>query len=330
MKRAINEEERGDPHISLGAQIQTALARAQLQQLAAQSDQTAMRLLAQLDTLPAEREANALRERQSRKEIKFRAVLDQSFTTTLAGLGQLDRAITGTTTEITRNTAAVGAAALKYGAFAGALAQAISLTGGLGAAAATASGSLLVLPAVGIAAAVAVNTLKLGVEGLSDAFKAESAEDYAKAVKDFPPAMRETTDAVRALRPQLDGLQLDVRTKLFDGLGEEVDQLGGTYLPVLRGGLAEVAGGFNLAARNVAAFAREGRTVDDVQLILDQTGQSVRALSGGAAPLLQIIRDLAAAGSESFPASRPDSLTAQRVWLSSSAVPVRPGSCASG
>lgn len=301
VRKAINEEERGAPDISLGAQIQTALARAQLQQLAAQGDQTAMRLLAQLDTLPAEREAAALRERQSRKAIQIRAVLDRSFTTTLAGLGQLDRALTGTTAAVTRNTASVGAATLKYGAYSAALAQAISLTGGLGAAAATASGSLLVLPAVGVAAAVAVNTLRLGVEGLSDALGAESAEDYAKAVKDFPPAMRETTDAVRALRPQLDGLQLDIRGHLFAGLGKEVEQLGGTYLPVLRGGLAEVAGGFNLAARNAAAFAREGRTVDDVRLILDQTSQSVRALSGGTAPLLQIIRDLAAVGSEFLP-----------------------------
>lgn len=301
MKRAINEEERGAPNISLGAQIQTALARAQLQQLAAQGDQTAMRLLARLDTLPAEREAAALRERQSRKAIQIRAVLDKSFTTTLVGLGQLDRALTGTTTAVTRNTASVGTATLKYGAYAAALAQAISLTGGLGAAAATASGSLLVLPAVGVAAAVAVNTLRLGVEGLSEALSAESAEDYAKAVKDFPPAMRETTDAVRALRPQLDGLQLDIRTRLFTGLGKEVEQLGGTYLPVLRGGLADIAGGFNLAARNAAAFASEGRTVDDVRLILDQTSQSVRALSGGTAPLLQIIRDLAAVGSEFLP-----------------------------
>ncbi|MDX8054799.1 hypothetical protein SK571_35980 [Lentzea sp. BCCO 10_0798] len=301
MKKAINEEERGAPDISLGAQIQTALARAQLQQLAAQGDRTAMRLLAQLDTLPAEREANALRERQSGKAIQIRAVLDKSFTTSLAGLGQLDRALTGTTASIVGNTASVGAATLKYGAFAAALAQAISLTGGLGAAAATASGSLLVLPAVGIAAAIAVRTLKLGVEGLSEAFDAESAEDYAKAVKDFPPAMRETTDAVRALRPQLDGLQLGIRTRLFEGLGKEVEQLGGTYLPVLRGGLADIAGGFNQAARNAATLARDGRAVDDVRLILDQTGQSVRALSGGAAPLLQIIRDLAAVGSEFLP-----------------------------
>ncbi|GAB2992018.1 hypothetical protein GCM10027184_52670 [Saccharothrix stipae] len=49
--------------------------------------------------------------------------------------------------------------------------------------------------------------------------------------------MRETTDAVRALRPQFDGLRLDVQARLFSGLGGEVSRLGDRYLPVLRDGL---------------------------------------------------------------------------------------------
>ncbi|TWP47436.1 hypothetical protein FKR81_32515 [Lentzea tibetensis] len=301
VREAINEAERGAPDISLGAQIQTALVRAQLRALAAEGDQTAIQLLAKLDAAPAEREAAALRERLNKHVVRIGVVLDKSFTGSLRGLAQLDHAVTRTTGEITRHTATVGAATLKYAAFAGVLAQAISLTGGLGAAAATASGSLLVLPAVGIAAAAALNTLRLGVDGLSDALKAETTTDYAKAVEKFPPAMRETTDAVRALRPQLDGLQLDVQSRLFAALGGEVTRLGGTYLPVLRHGLADVAGGFNHAAHEVALFAREGRTVDDVRLILDNTGQSVRALSGGAAPLLRALRDIAAVGSDFLP-----------------------------
>lgn len=301
VRQAINEAERGAPDISLGAQIQTALVRAQLRALAAEGDRTAIQLLARLDSAPAEQEAAALRARLNKHVVRIGVVLDKSFMGGLRGLAQLDQAVTRTTGEITRHTAVVGAATLKYAAFAGVLAQAISLTGGLGAAAATASGSLLVLPAVGIAAAVAVNTLRLGVDGLTDALKAETPAEYAKAVKDFPPAMRETTDAVRALRPELDGLKLDVQSRLFAGLGSEVTTLGGTYLPVVRRGLVDVAEGFNLAAHEVTLFAREGRTVDDVRLILDNTGQSVRALSGGAAPLLRALRDIAAVGSDFLP-----------------------------
>ncbi|MFC5059798.1 hypothetical protein [Saccharothrix xinjiangensis] len=185
-------------------------------------------------------------------------------------------------------------------------------------------------PAVGIAAAAALGALKLGVDGLNDALTAETPADYAKAVRDFPPAMRETTDAVRALRPALDGLKLDVQARLFEGLGGEVSRLGDRYLPVLRDGLVGIAEGYNQAARQAAGFAGEARTVDDVRLILDTTGQSVRALAGGVAALLRAIRDIAAVGSESCPASPRRWARARSGSRSSSPPPARPDSYASG
>ncbi|MER5262246.1 hypothetical protein ABTZ99_09225 [Actinosynnema sp. NPDC002837] len=275
--------------------------RAQLAELARAGDQTAMRLLAQLDGRPAEEGFAALRRRLSGHSVTIHTVLDRSVGASVRGLAQLDRGVTGLTGSITAHTATVGAATLKYAALAGGIAQALGLMGGLGAAAGTAAGSLLIVPAVGIAAAAAVQALKLGVDGLNDALTADSAADYAKAVKDFPPAMRETTDAVRALRPALDGLKLDVQARLFEGLGGEVSRLGDRYLPVLRDGLVGIAEGYNQAARQAAGFAGEARTVDDVRLILDNTGQSVRALAGGVAPLLRAIRDIAAVGSEFLP-----------------------------
>jgi hypothetical protein len=303
VREQINAAKRGTPDISLGAQIQTALLRARLRAAAAEGDKnkTAITLLAQLDALPAQTEFQAVRRRMSGQDVLLKVVLDKSVGTALRGMSGLDRGVTGLTGNITRNTATVGAATLKYAALAGALAQAMSLVGGLGSAAATASGSLLVLPAVGIAAAVAVNTLKLGVDGLSDALKAESPEKYTEAVEKFPPAMRETADAVRALKPEMDGLKLDVQSALFADLGGEVGGLGSIYLPLLLEGLAPVAEGFNDGARGAAGFAREGRTVDDVRLILDNTGQSVRAVSGGFAPLLRALRDIAAVGSDFLP-----------------------------
>ncbi|ONI92478.1 hypothetical protein ALI22I_03495 [Saccharothrix sp. ALI-22-I] len=285
----------------MGAQIQTTLVRAQLAELARAGDQTAMRLLAQLDARPAENEFTALRRRLSGHSVTIRAALDRSVGASVRGLAQLDNGVTRLTGDITAHTATVGDATLKYAALAGGIAQALSLMGGLGAAAGTVAGSLLIVPAVGIAAAAAVGALRLGVDGLNDALNAETPADYAKAVKDFPPGMRETTDAVRALRPQLDGLKLDVQARLFAGLGGEVSRLGDRYLPVLRDGLVGIAEGYNQAARGAAGFAAEARTVDDVRLILDNTGQSVRALAGGVAPLLRAIRDIAAVGSEFLP-----------------------------
>ncbi|MFT7836916.1 hypothetical protein Q5530_12270 [Saccharothrix sp. BKS2] len=285
----------------MGAQIQTTLVRAQLAELARAGDRTAMRLLAELDSAPARDEFADLKRRLSGHSVTIRAALDKSVGASVRGLAQLDNGVTRLTGNVAGHTATVGAATLKYAALAGGIAQALGLMGGLGAAAGTAAGSLLIVPAVGIAAAAAVGALRLGVDGLNDALSAETPAEYAKAVKDFPPAMRETTDAVRALRPQLDGLKLDVQAALFAGLGGEVSRLGNRYLPVLRDGLVNIAEGYNQAARDAAGFAGEARTVDDVRLILDNTGQSVRALAGGVAPLLRAIRDIAAVGSDFLP-----------------------------
>lgn len=260
-----------------------------------------MRLLAELDTAPARDEFADLKRRLSGHTVTVRTVLDRSVGASVRGLAQLDNGVTRLTGSIIGHTATVGAATLKYAALAGGIAQTLGLMGGLGTAAGTAAGSLLIVPAVGIAAAAAVGALRLGVDGLNDALDAETPAEYAKAVKDFPPAMRETTDAVRALRPQLDGLKLDVQARLFAGLGGEVSRLGDRYLPVLRDGLVGITEGYNQAARGAAGFAGEARTVDDVRLILDNTGQSVRALAGGVAPLLRAIRDIAAVGSDFLP-----------------------------
>lgn len=285
----------------MGAQIQTTLVRAQLAALAREGDRTALRLLAQLDSTAAEGEFAALRRRLSGHTVTIRAALDRSVGASVRGLARLDHGVTRLTGSITAHTATVGAATLRYAALAGGIAQALGLMGGLGAAAGTAAGSLLVVPAVGIAAAAALGALRLGVDGLNDALTAGTPADYAKAVADFPPAMRETTDAVRALRPQLDGLRLDVQTALFAGLGGEVSRLGDRYLPVLRAGLVGIAQGYNQAARQAAGFAAEARTVDDVRLILDNTSSSVRALAGGIGPLLRAVRDVAAVGSDFLP-----------------------------
>ncbi|MBB5804552.1 hypothetical protein F4560_004320 [Saccharothrix ecbatanensis] len=251
--------------------------RAQLAELARAGDRTALRLLTQLDTGPAESEFAALRRCLSGHTVTVRTVLDRSVGASVRGLAQLDTGVARLTGSVTAHTATVGAATLKYAALAGGIAQVLGLMGGLGAAAGTAAGSLLIVPAIGVAAAVGVRTLKLGVDGLNDALSAETPAEYAKSVKDFPPAMRETTDAVRALRAQLDGLKLDVQARLFAGLGDEVTALGERYLPVLRDGLGGIADGYNHAARQAAGFASEARTVDDVRLILDNTGQAVRA-----------------------------------------------------
>ncbi|MCP2092657.1 MULTISPECIES: hypothetical protein [Actinosynnema] len=275
--------------------------RAQLAALAREGDKSALTLLAELDSAAARGEFTALKRSMSGHSVTIRAALDRSVGASARGLGLLSRAVTRSTGALTAHTTAVGGATLKYTSMTAALGETVGLVGGLGAAAGTAAGSLLVLPAAGIAAAVAVKTLTLGVEGLGDALKAESPEEYAKAIERFAPPMRETADAARALKPELDGLRVDVQAQLFAGLGQQVSQLGGRYLPMLRRELSTIAGGYNTAAIKAAGFADRAGTAEDVEHVLGNTSTAVRQLSDAAIPLVAALVDVSVVGSDFLP-----------------------------
>ncbi|WP_326950264.1 hypothetical protein OG439_16640 [Amycolatopsis sp. NBC_01307] len=297
----VRQNERTAPTITLSAQVQTALLKEQIRAAAREGNDSAVRLLAELDAVPAETRFQRLMRELSGKSVSIKAVADKSIGSTVRGLGELDDGLNRTTAQFTRMTLSVGASVLKYGAMAAAVGQAVTVLGGIGSAAATASGALLVVPAAGLAAAAAIATLKLGVSGFADALKVSDPAKYAQAIAEFPPAMAAAANAVRALRPELTGLRQDVQQRLFTRLAAEITGLAGTYLPLLRTELGGIADGLNAGAGGLAAFAREGRTVDDVRSILDSTGASVRAASAGVQPFLQALRDVAAVGAEFLP-----------------------------
>ena len=297
----VRENERTAPTITLSAQVQTALLKEQIRAAAREGNDSAVRLLAELDAVPAETRFQRLIRDLNGHSVSIKAVADKSIGSTVRGLGELDDGLNRTTAQFTKMTLTVGASVLKYGAMAAAIGQAVTVLGGVGSAAATASGALLVVPAAGLAAAAALATLKLGVSGFADALKESDPAKYAQDIAEFPPAMAEAANAARALRPELTGLRQEVQQNLFAGLAGEISGLAGTYLPLLRTELGGIADGLNAGALGFAAFAREGRTIDGVRAILDSTGVSVRAASAGVQPFLQGLRDIAAVGAEFLP-----------------------------
>lgn len=297
----VRQNERDAPAITLTAQVQTALLREQIRAAAREGNESAVRLLAELDAVPAETRFQRLMRELSGKSVSIKAVADKSIGSTVRGLGELDDGLNRTTAQFTRMTLSVGASVLKYAAMAAAVGQAVTVLGGIGSAAATASGALLVMPAAGLAAAAAIGTLKLGVAGFSDALTESDPAKYAEAIAGFAPSMAAAANAARALRPELTGLRQTVQQSLFAGLAGEITGLAGTYLPLLRTELGRIATGLNAGALGFAAFAREGRTVGDVRTILDNTSVSLSAAAAGVRPLLQALRDIAAVGAEFLP-----------------------------
>lgn len=177
---------------------------------------------------------------------------------------------------------------------------------GLGAAATQAAGALLVLPAAGAAAGIALVTTKVATVGLGDAFKEMFKPDrdpakLAEAMGRLSPTAREFAMAVDTVRPALGGLQLDVQNAAFRYLSVSVEQLARAYLPVLRTGLVGVATELNVGARQIAAFAQQGQTVRDVATLFDATRLTVRNLSPALVDVLQILRDVSAVGAQFLP-----------------------------
>lgn len=167
----------------------------------------------------------------------------------------------------------------------------------------TASGAGLVLPAALVAGGIAVAALKVGVSGLGDAMKAAGEGDAQKldeAMVKLAPDARELVRAYIDFKPALDNLKLDVQSRLFAGVGSEVRALGEDYLPIVRRGLADMAGNFNDAIKGAAGFAAQQQTLSDLPTIFDNSNTAVSHLTGAVEPLLSILRDIVAVGSEVF------------------------------
>lgn len=144
---------------------------------------------------------------------------------------------------------------------------------------------------------------------------AQAHADAAKAAAKGTAALGGTTEAfdklgknaqdtIRALF-SLGGAWTDLKHSvsdaLFAGVADQVKGLGGTYIPVLKTGMTGIAGEFNKAAMSLGDFLKEGQQVKTIQTIFgsskDVTGQFTQALK----PLVSILLDVAAVGSEILP-----------------------------
>ncbi|ONF73686.1 hypothetical protein [Amycolatopsis keratiniphila] len=137
----------GTPKVSLSAEVKTALLREQLRVAAHEGDQTAIRLLAELEAEPAETRFAALKRRPDGQNSTFKVVLAKSVGARFRSLSEVDSWMRSVTGAVAQHSRAVGLATLKYGVTAAVAGQAVTALGGLGSVAATASGSLLAVPA---------------------------------------------------------------------------------------------------------------------------------------------------------------------------------------
>jgi trimeric autotransporter adhesin len=187
-----------------------------------------------------------------------------------------------------------------------ALAGAVPLVAALGGAALSASGAVGLLPAGLLAAGAAAAGLKVGLSGVSDAFKELSAtkfdpKKFAEALSKLAPAAREFVVAVKDIGPAWNSVKLDTQQKLFAGLGAEVQKLSGAYLPTMKTGLGSIATEFNLLGKDFNTFASSTRTIENVDAIFRNTSAAMQAARPAAQNLAGAFLDIAVVGSELMP-----------------------------
>ncbi len=152
-----------------------------------------------------------------------------------------------------------------------------------------------------VAAGAAFAALKVGLSGVGDALKETDPKKFAEAMKGLAPAAQEFVKSVKQIGPAWKGVQLDTQQKLFAGLGGEMQKLSTAYLPSVKSGLGQIAGGFNGMAKDLVGFATSAKTVKDVDTIFRNTAVAVQAARPGVVNLAAAFRDIATVGSEMLP-----------------------------
>ncbi|GJF07713.1 phage tail protein [Pseudonocardia sp. D17] len=127
----------------------------------------------------------------------------------------------------------------------GAAGGAVQVIGGLASALSTLAPIALAAPGAILGIAAAYATLKVGMQGFGDALKSGDLSKLA-------PSARDAATAIRGFRTEWTDLQQSVQQKLFAGLGDDIRDLGGIYLPILKDGMGVVAESANLMGRNLA------------------------------------------------------------------------------
>jgi phage-related protein len=187
-------------------------------------------------------------------------------------------------------------------AAAGSLVQVMSL---VGPAVAAAGGALALLPAVGLAGAAALQTLKIAFAGLGPVIGEAISGDLTKAkeqLAELPPAAREVAQAFIGMRPAIDAFRTAISGAVLSGLGAELQKIGATYLPVISGQLSQIGASFNTAFKQTAAVVQTRDFFVGIQQALINVRAAVALLTPAIAPLVAAFAQVAIVGSDFLPA----------------------------
>lgn len=164
------------------------------------------------------------------------------------------------------------------------------------------AGSLLIVPAVAVAGASAMATLKVGLHGVQDAIKNfDKPGKFAEKVELLSKNAQAFMGVLDRLRPRINAFRNAVQDQLFAGLDKTLAPLANRVLPLIQRHFVTLAKEFNGAAKDVVGFVQRASTMKDLTGITKNIEKGFHALRPAILPVSQAILDLVATGSELLP-----------------------------
>lgn len=239
-----------------------------------------------LDTDAAERHLQVLGTQLNRAAPKVNVDVD------VDRAGQIRKAISG----FSRLSTAVGSTTLKIGAFAAVAGAAVNSVLGVTVAVGALSGAVAVIPALGVAAAAGVASIKVGLLGFGNALKAVGdPEKFAEALKKLSPAAREVAREFARLQPALQALQTQVQNALFSQFTGQLTKTANVLMGPVREGMSSVAAEAGKVAAALLGVARESASVKLVSGAFDVARSAIASMRDGVVAVVRGFRDLATA-----------------------------------
>lgn len=155
------------------------------------------------------------------------------------------------------------------------------------------AGAVTALPAAAGVGAAAMGTLKLGIQGVSDAFSAFADGDpkkIEKALEGLTPSARKF---VKDFAKGMDGLQDVAQESMFKPLSKVSDETAKTLRGPLKAGLKDVGAELGAAGAQVVKFAGSAHGVNLVNGAFKNAEKFIAGARSGLGPLMAGIADLA-------------------------------------
>lgn len=173
---------------------------------------------------------------------------------------------------------------------------------GLAGVAAQASGAIGLIPAAAVGAGAAVGALALAFDGFGDAMKnVKDPEKFAESLGQLAPMAQSVATTIQGLMPVFDRLKFTVSDAFFGPLTSAIEPLVNTYMPMLQGGLSQMASVMGNALGGLARFMQTPEMLGMAATMTNNLVSAFSTFSGVLEPVVHAFTEIGVVGSGFLP-----------------------------